>query len=103
MTCRTFNDPGENMNFINGTGAVDIYGLDEYPNRFNCSDPTHWQPVMTNYHAYHESVDPGKVFYMPEFQGAQRSVHRGEKLIYASEQVAPSIPGADQAIMHARR
>lgn len=31
---RTYNDPGEGSNFINGTGAVDIYGLvsvDEKP------------------------------------------------------------------------
>lgn len=27
MLCRTYNDPGEGSNFINGTGAVDIYGL----------------------------------------------------------------------------
>ena len=24
---RTYNDPGERLNFINGTGAPDIYGL----------------------------------------------------------------------------
>ena len=24
---RTYNDPGEGKNFVNGTGAVDIYGL----------------------------------------------------------------------------
>lgn len=27
IASRTYNDPGEGRNFINGTGAVDIYGL----------------------------------------------------------------------------
>ncbi|KAI0930973.1 hypothetical protein AcV7_005008 [Taiwanofungus camphoratus] len=66
---RTYNDPGEGRNFINGTGAVDIYGLDSYPQGFDCSNPTVWSPVVTNYHQYHEEVDPGEPWYMPEFQG----------------------------------
>ncbi|KAI0092324.1 glycoside hydrolase superfamily [Irpex rosettiformis] len=65
----TYNDPGEGRNFINGTGAVDIYGLDSYPQGFDCSNPAVWRPVTTNYHDYHESVNPGQPFYMPEFQG----------------------------------
>ncbi|KAJ7817707.1 glycoside hydrolase family 35 protein, partial [Mycena olivaceomarginata] len=35
----TYNDPGEGRNFINGTGAVDLYGLDAYPQGFDCSHP----------------------------------------------------------------
>ena len=27
VMCRTYNEPGEGRNFVNGTGAVDIYGL----------------------------------------------------------------------------
>ena len=69
MCCSTYNDPGEGRSFINGTGAVNIYGLDAYPQHFNCADPTHWSPVPTDYHTYHESVDPGTVWYLPEFQG----------------------------------
>ncbi|KIP02769.1 glycoside hydrolase family 35 protein [Phlebiopsis gigantea 11061_1 CR5-6] len=65
----TYNDPGQGRNFINGTGAVDIYGLDSYPQGFDCSNPTRWSPVVTNYHQYHEEVDPSTVWYMPEFQG----------------------------------
>ncbi|KAJ3543307.1 hypothetical protein NM688_g5870 [Phlebia brevispora] len=65
----TYNDPGEGANFINGTGAVDIYGLDSYPQGFDCSNPSVWNPVTTNYHAYHEEVNPSEPFYMPEFQG----------------------------------
>ncbi|EIW59741.1 uncharacterized protein TRAVEDRAFT_37024 [Trametes versicolor FP-101664 SS1] len=65
----TYNDPNEGRNFINGTGAVDIYGLDAYPQNFDCSNPTHWSPVVTNYHDYHETNNPGQPWYMPEFQG----------------------------------
>ncbi|KZS93201.1 glycoside hydrolase family 35 protein [Sistotremastrum niveocremeum HHB9708] len=65
----TYNDPGQGKNFINGTGAVDIYGLDSYPQGFDCSDPETWSPVTTNYHQYHESVNPSQPWYFPEFQG----------------------------------
>ncbi|KAI0662113.1 glycoside hydrolase superfamily [Cubamyces menziesii] len=65
----TYNDPGEGRNFINGTGAVDIYGLDSYPQGFDCSNPTHWAPVVTNYHQYHAQNNPSQPWYMPEFQG----------------------------------
>jgi hypothetical protein len=65
----TYNDPGEGSNFINGTGAVDLYGLDSYPQGFDCSNPEVWSPVTTNYFAYHEEVNPSEAWYFPEFQG----------------------------------
>ncbi|KAJ7483608.1 glycoside hydrolase family 35 protein [Mycena latifolia] len=65
----TYNDPGEGSNFINGTGAVDLYGLDSYPQGFDCSHPDVWNPVTTNYHTYHERVNPSQAWYFPEFQG----------------------------------
>ncbi|GJJ10923.1 hypothetical protein Clacol_005152 [Clathrus columnatus] len=70
----TYNDPGMGSNFINGTGAVDLYGfigllVDEYPNRFDCANPEVWSPVMLNYHQYHEQVNPSEPSYFPEFQG----------------------------------
>ncbi|KAJ4470950.1 glycoside hydrolase family 35 protein [Lentinula aciculospora] len=65
----TYNDPGEGDNFINGTGAVDLYGLDSYPQGFDCSTPETWNPITTNYHSYHESANPSQPFYFPEFQG----------------------------------
>ncbi|KAJ7809107.1 glycoside hydrolase family 35 protein [Mycena leptocephala] len=65
----TYNDPGEGSNFINGTGAVDLYGLDSYPQGFDCSHPTVWNPITTNYFSYHERVNPSQAWYFPEFQG----------------------------------
>ncbi|KAG6845067.1 hypothetical protein H0H87_001129 [Tephrocybe sp. NHM501043] len=65
----TYNDPGQGRNFINGTGAVDLYGLDSYPQGFDCSNPSVWRPVTTNYHTYHAEVNPSQPWYIPEFQG----------------------------------
>ncbi|KIM73346.1 glycoside hydrolase family 35 protein [Piloderma croceum F 1598] len=65
----TYNDPGEGRNFVNGTGAVDIYGLDSYPQGFDCSNPTDWAGVITNYNNYHQNTNPRQPFYFPEFQG----------------------------------
>ncbi|KAF8624403.1 hypothetical protein AX15_005885 [Amanita polypyramis BW_CC] len=65
----TYNDPGEGRNFINGTGAVDLYGFDSYPQGFDCSHPTRWKPLSTNYHSYHMTVNPSQPLYIPEFQG----------------------------------
>ncbi|KAJ6552812.1 glycoside hydrolase family 35 protein [Mycena capillaripes] len=65
----TYNDPGEGSNFINGTGAVDLYGLDSYPQGFDCSHPETWNPITTNYFSYHERVNPSQAWYFPEFQG----------------------------------
>jgi len=65
----TYNDPGQGRNFINGTGAVDIYGLDSYPQGFDCSHPENWLPVTLNYHQYHATNNPSQPWYMPEFQG----------------------------------
>ncbi|KAK7017416.1 BetaGal-dom2 domain-containing protein [Favolaschia claudopus] len=56
----TYNDPNQGGNFINGTGAVDLYGMDSYPQRFDCSHPSAWRPVVTNYHEYHERVNPSQ-------------------------------------------
>lgn len=65
----TYNDPNQGSNFINGTGAVDLYGLDSYPLGFDCSNPTVWKPVTTSYDTYHMRVNPSQPFYVPEFQG----------------------------------
>ncbi|KAI9452442.1 glycoside hydrolase family 35 protein [Russula earlei] len=65
----TYNDPGEGRNFVNGTGAVDIYGFDSYPQGFDCSHQELWNPVVTHYYEYHEETNPSQPFYVPEFQG----------------------------------
>ena len=41
---------------------------DGYPQRFDCSNPETWIPVVTTYHEYHAEVNPSQPWYMPEFQ-----------------------------------
>ncbi|ESK87049.1 glycoside hydrolase family 35 protein [Moniliophthora roreri MCA 2997] len=64
----TYNDPYQGKAFINGTGSVDLYGLDSYPQAFDCSHPDLWKPVTPNYHQYHQEVNPSQPWYIPEFQ-----------------------------------
>ncbi|KAF7335702.1 Glycoside hydrolase family 35 protein [Mycena venus] len=87
----TYNDPNQGENFINGTvcsrplffvnattsvdavsGVRSIFMgvpmMDSYPQRFDCSHPDVWRPVVTNYHEYHSRVNPSQPWYIPEFQ-----------------------------------
>ncbi|KIY43874.1 glycoside hydrolase family 35 protein [Fistulina hepatica ATCC 64428] len=66
----TYNDPGPLSNFINGSGAADLYGLDSYPVRFDCSNPHLWPGnVSVGLHRYHQRVNHWQPLYIPEFQG----------------------------------
>lgn len=42
-----------------------MHRLDSYPQGFDCSNPTVWRPVTTNYHTYHESANPSQAWYFP--------------------------------------
>ncbi|KAF7297228.1 Glycoside hydrolase family 35 protein [Mycena indigotica] len=64
----TYNDAGPGRNFINGTGAVDLYGLDSYFVGADCSDPNNWPQVPDYYHRYHQEVNPSQAWFFPEFQ-----------------------------------
>ncbi|KAI8454681.1 glycoside hydrolase superfamily [Phakopsora pachyrhizi] len=64
----TFNDAGMELNFVRGQGSVDIYGLDSYPQSFNCSEPDYWKPVVENYAAYQEGLKLDSPLFIPEFQ-----------------------------------
>ncbi len=62
------NQPNGNQNqgFATGTGAVDIDGVDSYPQGFNCSNPTQWSnvPNIANIPRV-----PGAPLFAAEFQG----------------------------------
>ncbi|EIW52309.1 uncharacterized protein TRAVEDRAFT_75316 [Trametes versicolor FP-101664 SS1] len=73
----TYNDPGEKQQFVNGTGAPDLYGLDYYPNHFNCTNGSMWNAVPTEFHQYHLDTGPDRPFYMPEFQGGSHDYWGG--------------------------
>ncbi|KAF6747875.1 glycoside hydrolase family 35 protein [Ephemerocybe angulata] len=65
----TYNDFGGGKSFYNGTGSVDLVGLDSYPQGFDCSHPLNWTPVVTDYYQYHLEVNSWQPWYIPEFQG----------------------------------
>ncbi|KAI4602150.1 hypothetical protein KJ359_009387 [Pestalotiopsis sp. 9143b] len=54
-----------------GVGEVDIYGHDDYPLKFDCSNPTSWPKGALNglYHSIHELQSPSTPFSLLEFQG----------------------------------
>ncbi|CAE6527422.1 unnamed protein product [Rhizoctonia solani] len=64
----TFNDAGMNYNYATGLGKVDLYGLDSYPNGFDCRNTSHRSPVVENYYDYHLTSNPDTPHFIPEFQ-----------------------------------
>ncbi|WP_432066183.1 beta-galactosidase [Streptomyces sp. C10-9-1] len=58
-------NPADFTSYNEGTGALDIDGVDKYPLGFNCKDPA-WKPVQEDMAGYRR---PGKPLYLPEFQG----------------------------------
>ncbi|KAG8932475.1 hypothetical protein FRC02_001099, partial [Tulasnella sp. 418] len=66
----TVNDANLGLkNYVNGSGAGDIYGFDSYPQSFDCANPGIWKPVITQYWDYHQTANPHQPLYIPEFQG----------------------------------
>lgn len=70
----TYNDPSRDSNFVD---LVDLYGLDSYPQRFDCSHPSTWVPFRDDYLKYHEETNPDQPFYIPEFQGGSYDPYGG--------------------------
>ncbi|CAE6444221.1 unnamed protein product [Rhizoctonia solani] len=60
---------GENGSHGKGRCGVELYGVDSYPQRFDCSNPDVWNPVVTTYHDFHMKTNPHEPLYIPEFQG----------------------------------
>lgn len=54
-----------------GLGSVDIYGIDAYPMRYDCADPSTWPTYRfpRNWQILHEQTSPTTPFAIPEFQG----------------------------------
>lgn len=70
----SYNDPGRDSNFVD---LVDLYGLDSYPQRFDCSHPSTWVPFRPDYLQYHLDTNPQQPFYIPEFQGGSYDPYGG--------------------------
>eukprot|EP00871_Galdieria_phlegrea_P000384 jgi/Galph1/1346/GphlegSOOS_G6097.1 len=81
----TFNDAIDQPNWAYGPGAVNIYGLDSYPQGFDCSNPSHWFPVPTYFATAHEQYNPNEPMYNPEFQGGSFDPWHGPGYHYCYE------------------
>ncbi|KAI7848004.1 glycoside hydrolase superfamily [Circinella umbellata] len=65
-----FNDAGPNGNFAQGPGSVDIYGWDQYPAGFDCSNPLAWpNNRSTTFRDFHERTNGDEPMAIYEFQG----------------------------------
>ncbi|QRW10069.1 glycoside hydrolase family 35 protein [Ceratobasidium sp. AG-Ba] len=70
-TCEEGQEEGGDDHDTRGKGrcGVEVYGVDSYPQRFDCSNPDIWNPVVTTYHDFHTRTNPHEPLYIPEFQG----------------------------------
>ncbi|PWN48247.1 hypothetical protein IE53DRAFT_319787 [Violaceomyces palustris] len=62
----SYNDADRERGFLD---IVDLYGIDSYPQEFDCSRPEVWKPVKDDYNSYHEHTNPTQPLMIPEFQG----------------------------------
>ncbi|CAE6466068.1 unnamed protein product [Rhizoctonia solani] len=74
---------GEGGSHGKGRCGVEIYGVDSYPQRFDCSNPDVWNPVVTTYHDFHVKTNPHEPLYIPEFQGGSFDAWGGESETFA--------------------
>ena len=58
-----------------GLGAVDIYGIDAYPSRYDCAHPNIWPNTRfpRDWQLDHEQYSPSTPFAIPEFQCGSRT------------------------------
>ncbi|KAG9119184.1 hypothetical protein FRC07_005939 [Ceratobasidium sp. 392] len=69
--CEEGQEEGGDDNDARGEGrcGVEVYGVDSYPQGFDCSNPEIWNPVQTTYNSFHVKTNPNEPLYIPEFQG----------------------------------
>eukprot|EP00871_Galdieria_phlegrea_P001744 jgi/Galph1/2570/GphlegSOOS_G1252.1 len=65
----TANVYGDRSNWASGPGAVDIQGIDSYPQGFDCSNTSKWHPIPTYFATVHADYNPNEPMYNPEYQG----------------------------------
>jgi len=65
----SFNDAFPGDHWVRGPGHVQLYGIDAYPNGFNCTYPDIWGALPTYFEGDHHSFNPNEPEYLPEFQG----------------------------------
>ncbi|QRW12333.1 glycoside hydrolase family 35 protein [Ceratobasidium sp. AG-Ba] len=73
----TYNDFWPSGRYASGAAKVDLYGWDAYPLGFDCSNPSKWNEVGTNYDNYHQNINPAEPLYLAEFQGGAIDFWKG--------------------------
>ena len=66
----SFNDVYLAGTWASGPGSVDLYGFDAYPQGFDCSNPAHWNGVLTGIEPSFRGLAPyNDPIFIPEYQG----------------------------------
>ncbi|KAF8734557.1 Beta-galactosidase, domain 3, partial [Rhizoctonia solani] len=68
---------GEGGSYGKGRCGVELYGVDSYPQRFDCSNPDTWNPVVTTYHDFHMKTNPHEPLYIPGTSFKEDHLMRG--------------------------
>src|SRR5260370_8213323 len=55
-----------NATFLTGLGATDIAGFDSYPQGFDASNPTQWNPVPEGLESAHQALPRNEPLYQPQ-------------------------------------
>ncbi|KAG8783246.1 hypothetical protein FRC12_019925 [Ceratobasidium sp. 428] len=73
----TYNDFWPSGRYASGAAKVDLYGWDQYPLGFDCTNPSKWNEIDVNYDTYHQNVNPAEPLYLAEFQGGAIDFWKG--------------------------
>ncbi|GJQ11425.1 hypothetical protein GpartN1_g3216.t1 [Galdieria partita] len=81
----TTNVYGDRSTWTSGPGAVDIQGIDSYPQGFDCRNPSQWHAIPTYFAAAHAENNPTEPMYNPEYQGGSFDPWAGPGYYYCYE------------------
>jgi hypothetical protein len=97
------NDNYPKGSFVNGTGAVDLYTWDDYPQQFFCADPDAWKEIdsswldtkhrvrslgelWTIYSSHTQTYVPDVMWACAEYQGGAFDHWGGARLYFTHNQ-----------------
>ncbi len=83
----SYNDAGRDGNFLSllgdddddagERGPLDLFGIDFYVQRFDCSHPQTWYPTPFDWAELHEQQAPSRPFLVPEYQAGSYDPYGG--------------------------
>ncbi|KAG9124447.1 hypothetical protein FRC07_011605 [Ceratobasidium sp. 392] len=82
----TYNDFWPSGRYASGAAKVDLYGWDQYPAGFDCTNPSKWNEVDVNYDTYHQNVNPAEPLYLAGKLPTTFMSFKAEPLISGKEQ-----------------